>query len=485
MRVFLGNAPWREGGWRGVRAGSRWPHLEPPGSPYLPFPFFLAYAASLLRRDGHSVKLVDGIAEDLSEAQFVARARAARPELIVLETSLPSQRVDERVAGALRRAVPAARIAFAGALGGAAGEDPLAGRPFLDFVLVGEYEATLSALCARLAAGEDPLVDGVILRDSAGQTQRAPRRPPTADLGALPWPERDGLPMHRYADAVGYLPQPLLQVWASRGCPFGCDFCVWPQAIYGERRYRARPPEDVVAEIAEAVGRYRLRAVYFDDDTFNIGEERLLALADLLTRRGPGVPFGVMARADTCSRDAFRALHGAGLRYVKLGVESGDQALIDAMGKQLSLERVRATVGWLRDLGIVTHLTFTIGHPGETRLSAERTIALALELDPDSVQISLMTPFPGTALHARAHAEGLLAAADPGAYRGYEHTALRSAALDGPALEALLHEAQHRWYAHVLRRALGDPRRDVARAIGYALANPRHALALLRAATRA
>jgi anaerobic magnesium-protoporphyrin IX monomethyl ester cyclase len=286
--------------------------------------------------------------------------------------------------------------------------------------------------------------------------------------------------MHRYADAVGALPQPLLSVWASRGCPFGCDFCLWPATVYGDRRYRVRPPADVVAEISHAVRRYRMRAVYFDDDTFNIGEQRLLALAGLLARSGPGVPFGIMARADTCSRTAFRALTDAGLRYVKLGVESGDQALLDAMGKHLSLARVRETVGWLRELGVQTHLTFALGHPGETRGSAARTIELALELDPDSVQISLMTPFPGTALHARAQAQGLLCDEDPAAFSGSTRTALRTAELDGPELERLLTHAQRRWYAHVAHRAFTDPRRDLGRLARYALQHPRHTLGLVR-----
>ena len=94
MKVFLGNSPWRRKGYCGVRAGSRWPHFEREGVDYLPFPFFLAYAAAILERAGHEVLLVDGIAEKISQNQFIDRISQFDPDLILMEISTISIDVD-------------------------------------------------------------------------------------------------------------------------------------------------------------------------------------------------------------------------------------------------------------------------------------------------------------------------------------------------------------------------------------------------------
>ena len=83
FRVFLGNSPWRKEGYYGVRAGSRWPHFETCDEDYMPFPFFLAYATALLEENDFECLLVDGIAEDISEEEFLKRAEDFKPDLII------------------------------------------------------------------------------------------------------------------------------------------------------------------------------------------------------------------------------------------------------------------------------------------------------------------------------------------------------------------------------------------------------------------
>jgi len=103
MKVFLGNAPWKKKGYYGVRAGSRWPHFEKTGAGYMPFPFFLAYAAALLEKNGTEVSLVDGIAEYLSDEEFLKRISDFQPNLAVFEVSTNSMSVDLKFARETRR----------------------------------------------------------------------------------------------------------------------------------------------------------------------------------------------------------------------------------------------------------------------------------------------------------------------------------------------------------------------------------------------
>ncbi len=456
MRVFLGNSPWSRPGKYGVRAGSRWPHLEDATSEYMPFPFFLAYAAAVLEQRGHEVLLVDGIAERLSDEVFDARLAAFAPELVLLEVSTPSLDVDERCWRRVReRLGPEVKLALAGLHWPLREPAWLDAHPEVDHVLVGEYELTLADLCGRLDRGE-PLegLPGLVHR-LEGHASSSGVHPLVEDLDALPWPARHHLPMRDYHDEPGSIPRPSVQMWASRGCPYRCSFCAWPQIMYGGHRYRTRRVVDVVDEMEWLVRDWGFRSVYFDDDTFNLGKRRMLELCAELRERELGVPWACMARVDGMDDEVLEALAGAGLSAVKYGVESGDQGLVDRCGKRLDLSRVREVVRATHALGVRTHLTFMLGLPGETRETARRTIDLALELAPGSLQFTLATPLPGSALYRELEAEGKLRTLDYSQYLGFHRAVLRTDELSAEELEGILGEAERRWAE---RRAASVPR---------------------------
>jgi radical SAM superfamily enzyme YgiQ (UPF0313 family) len=453
MKIFLGNAPWKKPGFYGVRAGSRWPHFENQGCTYLPFPFFLAYATALLRQDGFTPLLVDAIAEDIDDEAFFARMAAFAPDVLFFEVSTASLNTDLAILARARAlAGPDARIIFAGAHQALGDPAFLAEHPDLDFALAGEYEFPLLALTRALRDGT-PLsqVPGLAWRD--GATPRVnPRGEPQADLDAFPWPARDMLPMERYCDRPGGIPAPSLQVIASRGCPFGCVFCAWPQLMYGGNGYRTRSPKDVVDEIEDCVKRYGFKSFYFDDDTFNVGKKRILTLAREIKDRGLGLPWAIMARADRMDRELLTALRDAGLRALKYGVESGSQDILRATCKGLDLDKVAETVRITRELGIDYHLTFMFGLPGETRETARQTLDLALRLDADSAQFSVATPFPGSRFHKLLLDKGHLLSTNYDDYDGYHSAVVRTDALGPEELLALRDEAERTWNAHCANR---------------------------------
>jgi anaerobic magnesium-protoporphyrin IX monomethyl ester cyclase len=446
MRVFLGNSPWSREGMYGVRAGSRWPHFENRGHEYMPFPFFLAYGAAVLEQCDQEVLLVDGIAEGLDDDAFFDRVTTFAPELLVLEVSTPSIDTDARQWTELRRRLGGeVKLALCGLHWPMQSPEWLAGHPEVDFVLVGEYEPTLRQLAQRLER-EQPLdgIHGLIWRKD-GVPQWTGVRATVQELDELPWPARHFLPMYDYRDEPGSIPRPSVQMWASRGCPYRCSFCAWPQIMYGGFKYRTRSVVDVVDEMEWLVREWGFKSVYYDDDTFNIGKRRMLDFCAELQRRQIGVPWAAMGRVDGMDEEVLEAMAGARLRAVKYGVESADQCLVDNCGKRLDLSRVREVVRLTHSLGIKTHLTFMFGLPGETRDTARRTIDLALELMPESVQFTLATPFPGSALHDQLVAAGRLHSVDYSRYDGFHSAVVATESLTPADLEEILAEANDRW----------------------------------------
>lgn len=455
MKVFLGNAPWSRPGYYGVRAGSRWPHFEcAQTSHYMPFPFFLAYATAVLERAGVEVLLVDGIAERSSEREFLRRVESFGPDLVVLELSTPSLKTDLHVARSLRELLgDRAGIAFCGLHDFREPGRFLQEVPAVDYLLHGEYEYTLRELVHALTKKQELAeVAGLSCRDHQGQGRKNSPRGLIEDLDELPWPARHFLPMEAYRDEPGGIPAPSVQLWSSRGCPYGCSFCAWPQLMYGGSRYRVRKPERVVDELEWLVREAGFRSFYLDDDTTNLGNRRMMKLAEELRRRElHHTPWAMMARADTSDRDTYAALREAGLHSVKFGVESADQEIVNRCGKALELARVRETVRFVKQLGIKVHLTFGFGLPGETRESAHRTIEFALQCDPDSIQFSIFTPFAGSRFHDELARAGQLTTEDTDLYDGYSTAVIRTEHMTAGEIMEAHRQAVEAWEEHLRR----------------------------------
>ncbi len=395
LRVLLVNLPWHVGGKWGVRAGSRWPHIKIiKEDDYMPFPFFLAQAASLLRRNNIQASVIDAIAECVSEEKVFEQISSLDFDLLVAEVSTPSFWEDLRMLKAL--SLLGKRMAVCGPHAQIYSEDFLKDYPFVDFVLCGEYELTLLELAECLKSGNDfTEVKGLIYRDGHESIKNAARQ--LCDLNILPWPVRDCLPMEKYLDAPGGMPVPSVQMTASRGCPFQCIFCVWPQVIYQGRNYRARDVNDVIEEVEYLVNHKGFKSVYFDDDTFNIGKERMFEFCREIKKRGlEKVPWAIMARPDLMDEEILKEMKSAGLYAVKYGVESANQHILDSMKKNMDIKKSAKMIRLTKELGIKTHLTFTFGLPGETKKTIKNTIDFALRIDPFSLQFSITTPFPDT-----------------------------------------------------------------------------------------
>ena len=478
LKVFLGNAPWSKPGYYGVRAGSRWPHFEVETNRYMPFPFQLAYGAALLEREGFEVLLVDAIAARLDGAEFDRRIEEFAPDLVLLEVSTPSFNVDLATASRVRNRMPrGARLAFCGPHAPMSRPEFLDSHPEIDLVLVGEYELTLLEVARALEYEKDlGAVPGLVVRNAAGQATNTGKAAVVKDVDSLPWPARHFLPMANYFDNPGNIPEPALQMWGSRGCPYSCSYCIWPQLMDGHT-YRPRDPAKILDEMEQVVAEYGYKSVYFDDDTFNIGKERMLDFCRQKIERANDLPWAIMARADLMDREVLTAMAKSGLKAVKYGMESADPSLLAQVGKKLDINRAIENVRLTQELGIKVHLTFMFGIPGETNETVERTVRLARELNPESVQFSILTPLPGTRIYDELLERGHLEVSDWESLDGYFTSVVRTESMSAGELEKAASYAWRSWARH---KALGGITRDdlgwLLRSLPRYLLNPKAAI---------
>ena len=360
------------------------------------YPTWLAQPAALVPGS----RLVDAPPAGLTLADVVPLAR--RYDLAVLHTSTPSFAADVKVAEALKAENPHLRIGFVGAHVAVQREAALAASRAIDFVAGNEFDFTVKEVAEGRPLAE---VAGLSYRVN-GHVTRTLERPPLENMDALPFVvdvyHRD-LVIEQYF--IGYLLHPYVSLYTGRGCRSKCTFCLWPQTV-GGHRYRTRSVEHVVAEIAQATRHFpNVKEYFFDDDTFTDDLPRAEAIARGLGRLG--VTWSCNAKANV-PEATLRVLRDNGLRLLLVGYESGSQEILNRVKKGIRLDVARQFTRNARMLGIKIHGTFIMGLPGETRETIEETIRFARDIDPDSLQVSLAAPYPGTALYREALEQGWL-----------------------------------------------------------------------------
>ena len=345
----------------------------------------------------------------------------------------------------------------------------------VDLVVRGEAEETIVEIVRaldtagethagreRLGACDWGVVAGLTWRDAAGQVVSNPGRPLPRDISGIPWPAFHLFKIERYTNL-----QPLTDgldpharaytIVTSRGCPYQCIYCSKP--ITGNT-WRARPPEDVVAEWRYLVEEMGATEIGVTDDVWNLKLDRAKELCRLLIDQGltrvPWVTIHGM-RADHTDAELFRLMKAAGCKRVGFGVESGNQAVLDAIKKRQTLDDVRRAFREARAAGLQTMGFFIFGLPADTEASMDDTIRFALELDPDLANFMIAAPYPGTELWDIARRDGRLFSMDWRDYAIHDEKArYELPGLPPELVERKWHDAYRRFYlrpSRIWRRA--------------------------------
>jgi anaerobic magnesium-protoporphyrin IX monomethyl ester cyclase len=250
---------------------------------------------------------------------------------------------------------------------------------------------------AYLAAGFDRVIPGE-LEEPLVETCRAwpgspvvSQRKPLSNLDALPMPAWDLIDMDAYrrawTETHGYFS---LNLSASRGCPYHCNWCAKP--MHGDA-YRTQSPQRVAAEIAEVRERFAPDQIWFTDDIFGLSARWTREFAACVRK---AVPFRIQSRCDLMTRDTVQALASAGCMEVWMGAESGSQRVLDAMEKGIRAEHVAQACDNLRRHGIRACLFLQFGYLGEEWDDIQRTIDMVRDVRPDDIGVSVSYPLPGT-----------------------------------------------------------------------------------------
>ncbi|MGC8825486.1 MAG: B12-binding domain-containing radical SAM protein [Anaerolineae bacterium] len=332
----------------------------------------LGYLAAVLERRGDEVRIFDfGLDPRRPLEEEVYDVLAFRPDVIGLTAMTTSYHSAEEIMTLLRAGTRAPMV-----LGGPHAtvfpERTLQEQPALDYLVFGEGEETMLELMEVIEGRRDPAAVAGLCYRRDGEVICNPARPLIRDLDALPFPARHLFQLERYPL---YAPDGgrMLTVLTSRGCPYNCSYCF--KGIVG-RTYRQRSPENLILELKELIRTYGIRNFYFIDDLFTLDVKRLNVLLDMIIAEGLDIRWQCLARVDRVTPELLRKMAAAGCRQIHYGIESGNQKILDRVGKRITLEQVRQAVRWTAEAGIRSKGYFMLGLPGEEEEDVDALIGL-------------------------------------------------------------------------------------------------------------
>lgn len=261
----------------------------------------------------------------------------------------------------------------------------------------GEWAMVRLAACVLRGEGALSAVPGLVYQDN-GRIQANPLSlGPYEDIDAIPFPDYGLLAEPRF-----YIPS----VITARGCAHRCFFCSASKLF---RKHQKRSATNVEQELQMLKALYggEIRYLAFLDDTFTVSEQRLLELCDVIDRVFPDkarFSFCCEARVDVLARQPslIERMKRSGLVGMQIGVESGDQAFLDAMNKHTRPGQIESVVAHCEQYGVpYVAGNFIFGLPRQTRADIERELGFArrlVSLAPARVELTVkaLMPYPGT-----------------------------------------------------------------------------------------
>jgi anaerobic magnesium-protoporphyrin IX monomethyl ester cyclase len=382
------------------------------GKPYPPLATI--QVAALLREMGHELALFDAMLADGVE-EYAGALHAARPDLVVIYednfnylTKMCLSRMRDAACQMIAEArAYGARVIVAGSDASDQPEAFLAAGA--DAVLVGEGIAALAALIDRLQRTPD-IDPASWAAGLSGVATLVEGKTELVRLGAVPpdprvvgRPAWDLVDIERYRslwqERHGYFS---LNMAASRGCPFRCNWCAKP--IWGNH-YKQRSAEEVAAEMTYLKRTFRPDHIWMADDIFGFHVDWVTAFAGHLRDSDGSVPFTIQTRADLGSERMVAALAEAGCAEAWIGAESGSQRVLDRMNKGTTVAELIAARRRFGEHGVRVGFFIQLGYLGEQLTDLLATRDLVAEAAPDDIGVSVSYPLPGTKFYEEVKAQ--------------------------------------------------------------------------------
>ena len=389
---------------------------------YSIYPVVPASAATLLKKAGHEIYWLDGIVEKWSYKKWEKELQKIKPDLVCFETKTPVVKRYWKIIDNLKDKRNKTRYVLVGDHVTALPEESMENSK-VDYILTGgDYDFLLLNLVNHLIKGEK-LEPGIWYRnetlDMKSEIKNTGKFQLNHDLNSLPTIDRKLTKWELYAyKNSNFYRAPGAYTMFGRDCWWGrCTFCSWT-TLYPGAYWRVVKVEKALDEIGFLINKYKIREIMDDSGTFPVGLW-LKEFCEGMIKRGYAKKIRIncnMRFNAGLSKKDYQLMGKAGFRFILYGLESASQATLDKINKNLKVEQISQVLKWAKEAGLMPHLTVMVGYPWEKEKEVIKTISLARDFFQqglaDSLQATVVIPYPGTPLFKYCDENNLLKTKD-------------------------------------------------------------------------
>jgi anaerobic magnesium-protoporphyrin IX monomethyl ester cyclase len=362
-------------------------------------PLGILSIASYLESLNFSAVIYDIHGEGIDENEVRQRLRRDRPRFVGISVLTSMAIPSQKIAKICKEEVPDCIVIVGGAHAEAMPERMLRNSA-INVVVRGDGEQPMRQIVEGYEFSE---INGLSFRKGNSIQHNKPSEV-NMNLDQYPFPAYHLLNFKNYFPGTAtYRSLPAINMLSTRGCPGACVFC---NSAF--TTLRTRDPIKVAEQISHLRVKYGIRQVQFYDDTFTVMKKFVMDFCQKMIEMDLGVDWSAYIRGDCFSDLLASNMKQAGCHQVILGVETGNSQIAERMGKPIARERYIEAIEIAHRNGLEVRGSFIIGHMGETWETMEDTLNFAMELDCDLFQLSINTPYPGTALYNEAVQQGML-----------------------------------------------------------------------------
>ncbi len=382
-------------------------------TPWTAYPMVPASAATLLDKSDHQVLWADGITKGQTYSTWEKEVIKFKPDLIFIESKTPVIKTHWKIINSLKKKLKKTIFVLAG--------DHLTALPkesFLhskvDYVLTGgDYDFLLLSLVNHLSKREK-LSPGIYYRAKSQIRSTGPSKL-NHSLEDLPLIDRDLTQYKLYAyKNSNYAYTPGTYTMFARDCWWGrCTFCSWT-TLYPGKHYRQISPQKALKEVGQLIEKYSIKEIMDDSGTLPVGSW-LQTFCKGMIKSGLNKKIKIscnMRFNSGLSQKDFSLMKKAGFRLLLFGLESSNQKTLDRLNKNLKVTQIIPALKKAKKAGLRPHITVMVGYPWETKDDIRNTLSFAKKIFKDgladSLQATIITPYPGTPLFKEAQKENWL-----------------------------------------------------------------------------
>ena len=455
--------------------------------------------AQAMRKKGFAVAILDCDALRLTDEQAVDQIGYLKPRLVcfVLYGQNPNAGTTSMIgatslAASLKEAHGDQKICFVGSHVSALPNE-VQQYNFVDFVLINEGVYALQQLLATNLRDDLHKIGGIGYRNNDGKpiltpgAKLVPQELMDQDMPGYAWdllPKKQ-TPLDLYRAHFWHTNfshdkrTPFAAMYTSLGCMFGCNFCMInivnrtdtrPNAHAADfRKMRFWSPELILDELETLAG-YGVETLRLSDEMFFLNRKYYIPILRGIIERGLKFNLWAYARVDTIRADQLRLFKDAGISWLALGIEAGNENVrLDIEKGRFHDVNIREVVKTVEDHGIEVLGNYIFGFPADTQETMQQTLNLAMELNTAHANFYPCQALPGSPLYFTAKAEGweLPSAFEEYAFLSYECKPLPTHHLPATEVLRFRDEAWHKYFSNpnylglVARKFGPEQRRNV------------------------